>query len=185
MPSLMQQTRNSSLLQIARQHGIAPCMLARMVLGAKLGIAPPLVSRLLKQIAVLEDARLRREVEECMLADQVYSPFIERLKDHVGTEWEFHLTKRLAGLQFKTEDELRAEVRSMLFLVLFVLFCFVCFFFFLNSLFRDLQRLQMCFFRFRMLSLWQMERKWSLFGSIARVNRIESSILFFSTDLHS
>jgi hypothetical protein len=52
------------------------------------------------------------KVLSCMLADQVYSPFAERVKEHVGSEWEFHLARRLAGLQFKTEDELRSEVWS-------------------------------------------------------------------------
>jgi hypothetical protein len=100
-----------SLLEIAVKYGAAPCMLARMAIGAELNLDRGEVSKMMKQASLLPE-RLQREVLECMRADQVYSPFVERLKEHVGSEWEFHLSQRLCGLQFKTEDEMRADVRE-------------------------------------------------------------------------
>lgn len=109
----MQQYRQGqSLLSVAHRNGIAPCMLARLVLVAECGTADKReVSALLKNVAAIEMERLRDEVRQCIAEDRVYSPLVERLKEHVGTEWEHHLARRLDmdRLMFKTEDEMRAE----------------------------------------------------------------------------
>jgi hypothetical protein len=100
------------LVRLARDNGMAPCMLARLVLAAECGVSDRRdVSALFKNVAALTDVRLREQVLQCIEADHVYSPFVERVKEHVGTEWEHHLMRRLAmsGLQFKTEDEMRTQ----------------------------------------------------------------------------
>ncbi len=109
---VQQYKQGQGLVRMARDIGMAPCMLARLVLAAECGATDRRdVSALLKNVAALSDARLREQVLQCIEADHVYSPFVERVKEHVGTEWEHHLMRRLAvcGLQFKTEDEMRAQ----------------------------------------------------------------------------
>ena len=104
--------QGQGLVSLAHGSGMAPCMLARLVLAAECGATDRReVSALLKNVAALSDVRLKEQVLQCIQADNVYSPFVERVKEHVGTEWEHHLMRRLVlgGLQFKTEDEMRAE----------------------------------------------------------------------------
>lgn len=102
--------RGESVVSMARRSGVSPVMLVRQIVSAVMKCEPQKVGQLLKNAAALPTG-LREQVIDCFRADAVYSPFVELLKDHVGVEWEYYLVRKLslAGLQFRTEDDMRAE----------------------------------------------------------------------------
>jgi hypothetical protein len=102
----------------------APCVLARLVLEvhveraqssqtyAHLHIATKqLVTQLLRNTALIADASLRAQVDDCVRFDDNYSPLVEKLRHSVGTEYEYLLQERLRNLRvpFLTEDDMVAR----------------------------------------------------------------------------
>jgi hypothetical protein len=80
---LQQMKRGNSMLSVARQHGVAPCMLARMVVAAELALDASSVSRLLKQPAMLP-VPLRDEVSKRKMYVSCLNDWLQGVELHVG-----------------------------------------------------------------------------------------------------
>ena len=109
-----QYQQGQTMLQIAQRVGMAPTLLVRNMLQlvGQEGLDKRDVSRILKNVTLYApNKQLREQIMECMANDHVYSPFVDRIKEHVGQEWEYYLFQKLQrrGLQFRTEDEMRAD----------------------------------------------------------------------------
>lgn len=53
------------------------------------------LAQLMRSPALIEDERLRREVEICMTQDKDYSPYMDRVRRGLGAEYEFILQQKL------------------------------------------------------------------------------------------
>jgi CDAN1-interacting nuclease 1 len=115
-------TGGSELLELAERNEIAPCVLARLVLEvhvelnhrtlyAQQQVASKLVTQMLRQPALIHDASLRAQVDDCVRFDDNYSPLVEKLRHSIGTEYEYLLQTRLRNMRipFLSEDELVAS----------------------------------------------------------------------------
>jgi hypothetical protein len=112
------------LLELAEQRDVAPCVLARLVLEVHVEQAQPsqiyshlhigakqLVTQMLRNTALIADASLRTQVDDCVRFDDNYSPLVEKLRHSVGTEYEYLLQERLRNMRvpFLTEDDMVAR----------------------------------------------------------------------------
>lgn len=105
------------LVGLAQQIGLAPALLARVVLEYHLmvceyaGEIPPrlAVTSLLKDTALINDPILATEVQMCVVTDEVYGPYVDTVKHSIGHEYEFLLKQRLEerDLAYLDEDKLR------------------------------------------------------------------------------
>jgi hypothetical protein len=107
-----------TIVEIAgsRSVNIPPCVLARALVEHLLRVPRGAVGALLKNPALIPDARLRAEVAACVEADAYCSPLVDRVKDWAGEEHEWRLQAALlrGGLgapagALCTEGELRAR----------------------------------------------------------------------------
>ena len=102
--------RGDSLLTIAASAGLPPTMLARVVLETHLNLKRGKeVGQLLKSPQLIDDARLRREVERCVESDPFCGPNVDNARRLAGLEYELLLSQKLVslGVPFLTEDQLR------------------------------------------------------------------------------
>lgn len=67
------------------------------------------ITKCLNNPNIIEDERLRKEIEDCILADDSYSPLMEKFRNRIGVEYEFLLHERLnnLGILFLSEEETR------------------------------------------------------------------------------
>lgn len=56
------------------------------------------VNKRIREPLLIEDERLRREVMQCVLCDDNYSPLIERIRHTIGVEYEYILQEKLHNL---------------------------------------------------------------------------------------
>lgn len=110
-----QYQKGQTLLSIAQRAGMAPTLLVKGLLqiaGGRENLDKRGVNRILKDVALYApDSQLRNQIMACMANDHCYSPFVDRIREHVGQEWEYQLFRRLSqrGIQFRTEDDMRAD----------------------------------------------------------------------------
>ena len=113
------------LLAMAERESVAPCILARLVLGEhaqaqqangngtsnNAAARKRLVSAQLRQPELIENARLRADVRDCVVFDDNYSPLVEKLRHTIGVEYEYRLQARLRNLRipFLTEADMAAR----------------------------------------------------------------------------
>jgi len=57
------------------------------------------VNKRIKVPSLIEDTRLRKEVEQCVVCDDNYSPLVEKIRRTTGLEYEFILQEKLRNLQ--------------------------------------------------------------------------------------
>lgn len=107
-----QYNRGMSLITLAELYRVPPCLMARRFLEINPASRHVRVGRLLRDPdEFIEDERIRREVKVCVENDDVMGPFIDRRRAVTGLEYEFMLLDKLRsiGLEFETEEELRAR----------------------------------------------------------------------------
>lgn len=63
-----------------------------LLVSSCLGVA---VVQAMRTPSLIDDDRLRREVEDCLLQDRDYSPHMDRVRRGLGTEYEFILQQKL------------------------------------------------------------------------------------------
>lgn len=105
------QDQSVSLVRLAREYEVSPVMFARLLLPElQADVDKRSVGQLLKNTSQIVSPVVRNMVVECMLKDHVYSPLVERVKEHVGQEWEYSLLRHLdrPGMFFQSEDQMRA-----------------------------------------------------------------------------
>ena len=67
------------------------------------------VTEMAKNPSLISDSRLRREVSECICLDPDSSPFVDRIRQTIGDEYEYILLEKLRnlGIPFESEEQLR------------------------------------------------------------------------------
>jgi len=108
----------SSIVDIATQADLSPCLMARLILESyflssdieKHKIKSQ-ISHIMKDPSLLEDERLRKELELCIERDDNYSPLIDKLKRVTGEKYETLLCEKLRSVDvpFMDEEEMRAS----------------------------------------------------------------------------
>jgi len=107
-------------VDIAEAINIAPCLLARLIIQCHLGLlgmqeansnVKSEVSKRIKDPSLIEDERLKNEVEKCIACDDNYSPLVEKIRRSTGIEYEYILQEKLRNLNvpFLSEDEMREK----------------------------------------------------------------------------
>ncbi|RDD47367.1 Uncharacterized protein C15orf41-like protein [Trichoplax sp. H2] len=118
--TLSNQDFQESILQlIANEVDLSAFLLARIVVERHLahlhhnGNSPPrtTISNAMKDITLLQNDRLAREVEQCILNDANYGPLIENVKHSTGLEYEYILREKLNNLTlaFLDENDMRLQ----------------------------------------------------------------------------
>jgi Protein of unknown function TPD sequence-motif len=111
LPRLVFQWKNGrSILDIAREWKFPPVLMGQQMLG-ELGIPRKKVWGTFLHPETAPDARLRKEVEELLAADRIYSPQGMELQRERGRKGEDRLAKWLEqhGIGFRTEKDLRGK----------------------------------------------------------------------------
>jgi len=122
--------RGEGAVKISYSINVPPCVLMRLLLGTILGISKQSVSRCLKDpMNVMRvtpnkltegltaddlpdlQRRLATDVEHCTAVDNVFSPYVDGLRNAVGKEYEDVLEDHLKelGIAYQAEDALRAQ----------------------------------------------------------------------------
>ncbi|CAH1791558.1 unnamed protein product, partial [Owenia fusiformis] len=119
LDSLSDKGNKNILLHIADEIGLAPALLARMILERHLSInqydgesAPRLVlTQFMKQPDMIDDITLAREIQSCVLSDDQYGPITDSIKHSIGWEYEFMLKKRVEEMEipYLDEDQMRLK----------------------------------------------------------------------------
>lgn len=108
---VLRYLKGESLIDLAATVSLPPTMLARVVLESHLGLRRGKeVGQLLRNPQlIIDDERLRLEVERCVDADSFCGPHVDTARRISGVEYEELLAQKLRamGVPFLTEDELR------------------------------------------------------------------------------
>ncbi|CAM9783371.1 unnamed protein product [Discosporangium mesarthrocarpum] len=103
--------RGERILDIARRPGVSysPYLLARVLVGVLEPETP--VAELMRSPDQIIDSRLRGEVLLCLEEDRDYSPFINKARRTLGSEYEFILQQKLRAREvgFESESDLREK----------------------------------------------------------------------------
>ncbi|GAB0098248.1 hypothetical protein DMENIID0001_139630 [Sergentomyia squamirostris] len=94
---------------MAAQRRYSPFLLAKMLLKAKLKTSSGKINEILSSPGLIQDAILRKNVEKCILLDNLEGPVADEYRDQIGIFFEkmlFDILKR-AGIDYNTEKELR------------------------------------------------------------------------------
>jgi hypothetical protein len=111
LPRLVSQwKRGRSILDIAREWKFPPVLMGQQMLG-ELGIPRKKVWQTFLHPETAPDARLRKEVEELLAADMIYSPHGMELQRERGRKGEERLQHWLEkhGIGYRTEKDLRGK----------------------------------------------------------------------------
>ncbi len=111
VPRLVHQWRKGrSILDIAHEWKFPPVLMGQLMLG-ELGIPRKKVWQTFLNPDSAPDARLRREVEELLAADMIYSPRGMELQRERGRRGEERLQRWLEkhGIGYRTEKDLRGK----------------------------------------------------------------------------
>ncbi len=111
MPHLAGQwKRGRTMLDIAREWKFPPVLLGQQMLG-QLGIPRKKVWGTFLHPETAPDARLRREVEQLLAADMIYSPRGMELQRERGRKGEERMQRWLEkhGIGYRTEKDLRGK----------------------------------------------------------------------------
>jgi hypothetical protein len=111
VPRLVHQWRRGRpMLDIAREWKFPPVLLGQIMLG-ELGIPRKKVWGTFLHPESAPDARLRKEVEELLAADMIYSPRGMELQRERGRRGEERLQRWLEkhGIGYRTEKDLRGK----------------------------------------------------------------------------
>jgi hypothetical protein len=111
IPGLVKQWhRGRTMLDIAREIRFPPVLLGQQMLG-ELGIPRKKVWGTFLNPETAPDARLRKEVEELLAADMIYSPHGMELQRERGRKGEDRLQRWLEkhGIGYRTEKDLRGK----------------------------------------------------------------------------
>jgi len=111
MPHLASQwKRGRTMLDMARELRFPPVLLGQQMLG-ELGIPRKKVWGTFLHPETAPDARLRREVEQLLAADMIYSPRGMELQRERGRKGEERLQRWLEkhGIGYRTEKDLRGK----------------------------------------------------------------------------
>jgi len=105
------------IMEIAKSVELSPALLARMILERYLakymydGENAPrsLVTQMMKDNSKIVDPVLASEINECILTDDQYGPYVDDIKHSIGNEYEFKLNKCLdaIGMAYIGEDVMR------------------------------------------------------------------------------
>lgn len=112
-------SKSSILLNLADEIYLSPALLARIVIERHLsatkydGDPPPktVVTQWMKETSMIDHPILAREVQKCVVADDVYGPIVDSVKQSIGHEYEFLLNQKLAEqkLAHIGEEQLRIQ----------------------------------------------------------------------------
>jgi len=111
LPKLVSQwKRGRSILDIAREWKFPPVLMGQQMLG-ELGIPRKKVWGAFLHPETAPDARLRKEIEELLAADMIYSPHGMELQRERGRKGEERLQHWLEkhGIGYRTEKDLRGK----------------------------------------------------------------------------
>lgn len=99
----------NSLLSIAKSIRQSPVKVARLVMEVQFKYAKKKINIVLRDPSKMEDARFRKELEECLFADTHCSPRVDVIRSAMGFEYEQVLfcALRNIGLEFEDEYDLR------------------------------------------------------------------------------
>jgi hypothetical protein len=99
-----------SFTHLAQDINFSPLMMANILMKAK-GMTKNDVRNALRDANVVKDARLRREIQEAMDTDMVYSEEGARIQKERGIEGEATIAKWLneKGISYKTENDLKGK----------------------------------------------------------------------------
>lgn len=101
-----------TLIEIAESVGVSPTQMARLVLeehlGAKKGKG---VGQLLKDVGRIQNERLRAQVAVAVQEDPYNGPYVDKVRQMVGVEYECLLQQKLAArsIPYLTEKDLRTR----------------------------------------------------------------------------
>eukprot|EP01138_Halocafeteria_seosinensis_P009514 gb/GECG01009723.1/.p1 GENE.gb/GECG01009723.1/~~gb/GECG01009723.1/.p1 ORF type:complete len:347 (+),score=45.96 gb/GECG01009723.1/:1-1041(+) len=112
-----------SLWDLAQEVQFSPYLLSRVMLERQYlasgkdqtaetkPLPRKLVSKVVNNTEMIEDERLRREVEYCRDNDPLYSPLVDEKRREIGEIYEKKLYDKLTvlGIPFETEEELRQQ----------------------------------------------------------------------------
>lgn len=98
-----------SIFEIAAYANFSPYLLARILLEHVLPCSKKDVSKFIKNLQLIRDERLRRNVTECVEMDEFCSPYCDRIRRTLGLEYEYILQQSIknARIPFDSEDNLR------------------------------------------------------------------------------
>ena len=111
LPRLASQwKRGRTILDIAKEWKFPPVLMGQQMLG-ELGIPRKKVWGCFLHPETAPDARLRKEVEQLLAADMIYSPHGMELQRERGRKGEERLQRWLEkhGIGFRTEKDLRGK----------------------------------------------------------------------------
>jgi len=106
--------KGDSVVDIAEDINLAPCLLARLILqchlmGSSSSPGPSNIktqaNKRIKDPSLINDERLKREVKDCIQFDDNYSPLVEKIRRTTGIEYEFILQEKLKNLGIAFTDE--------------------------------------------------------------------------------
>ena len=99
----------TSLLDIAMWIKMPPVLIARKVLERKENAKGKVLTRFIKSPMLIEDPRLRHDVEVCINSDETCGPWHDKRRNAMGLIYEQLLIDeiRALGLQFECESQLR------------------------------------------------------------------------------
>ncbi len=105
---IMKTWKEKSIIEISKEKKIPPFIIAKTILGA---LCKKDAKKLAENPHLIEDSRLKKEVEEAYLADFVYSPLAveyQKIKGMMGEELiEDYLIKK--GIEFFKECDLKSN----------------------------------------------------------------------------
>lgn len=98
-----------SLIDIADWINLSPLMVARKVLELHLAVQRKQITQMLQNPSLIQNERLRTEVQLCIDVDEHSGPRIDRTRDVIGLEYEQRLLDevRNLGLEYESEEDLR------------------------------------------------------------------------------
>lgn len=123
---LVAEQQQHALLTVAKEIGLSPALLARMILDRYLSLSTTdkdtdvpdnaaarrqLLSELLRDVSLIKDPVLAANIEECHLVDDVYGPLVDNIKYVTGLEFEIILQQTLDknAIAYSTQEQLRAS----------------------------------------------------------------------------
>ena len=107
------------ILKIAVEIGLAPALLARMMVDRYVCIELKsetvhrklMLSELLRDTSLIADPVLAANVDVCHLTDDVYGPLVDNIKHVTGLEYEIILQRQLDfnNIAYSTQEQMRAR----------------------------------------------------------------------------
>jgi hypothetical protein len=111
---LQGEQSNIKIIDIARAYDHSPWLLAKEIVilltpNSDTAKGKKLVQESLRDLDLIENERLRRNVKQCMEEDPLYSPYHDRARRAAGLQYEYKLQRELImlGIAFETEEALR------------------------------------------------------------------------------